>query len=337
MRPALGTLKRMFTAWAGRDPLTRIAAADKDGDYPGDAEGLSSDEDEDDEFSTTITNDTISGGDAYAKPSITTTKAAAKTAEAAVEFIGPLLQQAGEERERAYRRDGALWCSGLSWKMNNGVTSGQTPQMAVPVAVATAGADDPPPRPPATVDTTEARESADRSLASFLAFALSALAVISPKSSVVVYDSSDESKDTAACAAAAPCSSSSDCDETVALARAEGRLVELIVNGATAVDLQLVLLHRYRASYAKRMRGGRLGKEKGKEVNPSPRPPGVPLKRCFFDQSRLGELLASSDGVQDVSLGVSALAHLVSRAIQGCYVFVGTCFSKILDFTFICE
>lgn len=322
----------MFTAWEGKDSRTRTVAADNDdADYSGnegDTAGSSSEEDEDDEFSTSVTNDAIGGGNAYAKPSTATTEAAEKTAEAAVEFIGPLLRQADEERERAYHRDDAL-CSGSSWEMVNGVTPGRASRTAGPAAAAAAGADGPPPPPPppaaavaAAADTTEAQESADRSLASFLAFALSAIAVISPKSSVVVSDAGAESKDAAvaaaaAAAAAAPCSSSSDCDRAAALPRAEGRLVELIVNGATAVDLQFLLLHSCRASYAKRVRGRRLGGEEGEEVYPPLRPP-APLKRNFWDRSRLGELLASSNEVQDVSLGVSALAHLVSHAMRWC-------------------
>lgn len=347
MRPALGTLRRIFDGWAGKDPRTRnvetkvpATGGDDTGGDDDEPADLSSEgeEDEDDEFSTAMTTDAIGGGDDYAKLSPGTREAAVKTAEAAADFIGPLLRRAGKERERAYQELNdalPLSSSNPGCKVAAEATPEDTleatrPTLA-PAPTATVASEDGPRTPPMAPEDAakkvEAQEAADRSLASFLAYALSALSMVAGKSSVVVSESDTESKGTpiadptaasAPVGSAASCASSSDSDEAESLAKAEGRLVRLIVSSASAIDLQFVLLHAFRASYAKRVRERRSGERAGRPDHPPARQP-VPLPRSFHDRSRLGELLASGDDLHGVNLGVSAVAHLVRHVFQGAF------------------
>ncbi|CAM9810162.1 unnamed protein product, partial [Scytosiphon promiscuus] len=184
-------------------------------------------------------------------PSHTAYQAATAAAEIAAGFAGPLIEQAYEERT-------LLVCG--------------TKQAPAAAASPHPPAEGPAPAPaPASgsVDHGEAAVASDKSLAAFLGFALSALE-LTAETSVCTSAATAAATAAAAAANAAAAYDSASAPPTRgledeglsaaavgeaagALARAEERLVGLVINGpdaSSSPDLQFVLLHGYRLAHA---------------------------------------------------------------------------------------
>lgn len=158
-------------------------------------------------------------------PSEIACEAAAAAADAAVDFVAPLIKQVSAERIRAL-----------------------SDEKAEVVTVAEAGEErrrhvldfdrmtDVASAPPVN-GASEILAASDRSLVAYMGFALSAL------------DTASETSARAASVSVTP----DDYPRRAALARAEERLVELIMNNPVIdIDLRFILLHSCRVSYANR-------------------------------------------------------------------------------------
>lgn len=288
-RPALGTVRRIFSSSVA--VAKRTGAVAVNGEITDEEYGGSNSEDgdeEDDEFSSRFCID-VNGEDGYARISDAASKAAVQAAEVALDFIGPLLRQAGGERARAQILEASPSSCPFGAKAFPGTTPASTNGM------------------PAATCKRKYEEAAERSLASFLAFALSALAMVSEKSPVV-YCGDSGAQDIAVGADASRLYDS-DRGPAFALSEAEGRLVELVAGDVAFVDLPFLLLHSYRVAYVERFRRRRRERALAGEVE------DFSSTRSACARWRLGELLASSDELQEVNVGVSTLAYLVSQSL----------------------
>lgn len=198
-------------------------------------------------------------------------EAAASAAMAAIDFAAPLLVQARAERVSAFSAAATT------------VVEGHYAREEAPERTGSG----------ATARKATAMAAADVSLAAYIGFALSALELAA------------ETSPCATAATAGPTLGLEHSASAETLARAEETLVGLVIGGP-AVDLQFVLFHGCRLSYAgriKRRNGGQEGEReqwKGASSN------------CG-GLARLGELAVT--GAMPWGLrGVSTLAYLVRRA-----------------------
>lgn len=139
MRSALGALRRFVAV--GGDPAEGRETHEAEGSPREDADGKSSDG----------IVDPPGPEEGYEDPPPAATKAIARAAEMAAAFLGPLIQQAGEERARASTRVNLEACT------RQGATGAEAPA------------------------AEEEGSAADQSLASCVGFGLSALGIISAR------------------------------------------------------------------------------------------------------------------------------------------------------------
>ena len=146
-------------------------------------------------------------------PSYEAYEAAAVAANAAVDFVGPLLEQTSADRVRALNEEAVVPAADRA-----GSTAGTTVNGVAGILAAS-----------------------DRSLVAYLGFALAALEAASETSACVASSAAAAAHDSSAPGGGAP--------PATALARAEERMVALVM-GAPAIDLRFILLHGCRLSYA---------------------------------------------------------------------------------------
>lgn len=235
--------------------------------------------------------------------------AAALAAETAMDFAGPLVEQACTERA-------LLSCAPTVATVavaGRGEDERSRTTAVVTGARSTAGC---------PTQSEEAASASDLSLAAYIGFALSALELAAETSTCTA--AAADSGSTAPTSSAGPAASVVDGlatprtlqgveDKTPAvevLAKAEERLVELIIDGPVSfLDLQFVLHHGCRLSHADRTKRRRLrkgdGEERGRERA------SLSSSGCGVGLVGFGE--ATVRGALPWTLGgVSSLAYVVS-------------------------
>lgn len=154
-------------------------------------------------------------------PSEIACEAAAAAADAAVDFVAPLMKQVSVERTRA-----------LSDGKSESVNEAEAGRHVLDFDIMTDVANTAP-----VNGASKILAASDRSLVAYMGFALSAL---------------DVALETSPLASSVPVTPG-DCPPAAALARAEERLVGLIMdNPVIDIDLRFILLHSCRVSYANR-------------------------------------------------------------------------------------
>lgn len=208
-------------------------------------------------------------------------EAAASAAETAVAFVGPLLEQACAEG--ALARDGAaLEASAAAQDPEK--QSGKGERSAYPGAGNVA--------------------ASDLAVAAYTGFALSALEISAETSASVAATATAP----AATAAVSPAQASLESDSSafaMKLAKAEERLVGLVMS-SPAVDLPLLLLHGYRLSFDDRVKARGKG---GGEATGSERPASCVSRGGL---AGLAELTITGSSPWTLQ-GVSSFAYLVRR------------------------
>eukprot|EP00903_Cladosiphon_okamuranus_P007765 g7520.t1 len=255
-------------------------------------------------------------------------EAAARAAETAIEFVGPLVEQACAERGKLGRgpkkkRAREAGRGGEGRPPGGGRLAGAKESGAVDGPVGWSGED---------------MSASDLSLAAYLGFALSALELAGEASACIASASSAASAagSTASGSAAAAASSAASAvavgapsarlppseEESVeALAKAEERLVGLIIGGpvASPFDLRFVLLHGYRLSYADRVKRRRADEGGDDGADGEERVPGRGKGRGRSSLSAVGGggLVGLAEAAVGGALpwtlgGVSTVAYLVA-------------------------
>ena len=240
-------------------------------------------------------------------------EAAASAAETAMEFVGPLVEQACAERENLARgpTEEPKTDRGGDRRSVGGAHSAGAKNGAVGGPVGCSWED---------------VSASDLSMAAYLGFALSALELAAERSACMAA--------TAATAAASPASPAAPSapppveeksEVMEALTKAEERLVGLVIGGpvTTSVDLQFVLLHGCRLSYAdrdKRRRVDEGGDDDGDEEERVPGP-ARGRRRARLSRGRGGGLVGLAEAAVGGALpwalgGVSTVAYLVSEAMK---------------------
>ncbi|CBJ33291.1 hypothetical protein Esi_0455_0005 [Ectocarpus siliculosus] len=277
LRPALKAAKRVGLVAAAGDapaePGLRQKSSGSDADEDPDDDGTGRDRGEEPPPPPPLLP--TADGD---MPSSAAYDAAASAAETAADFIGPLMEQASAERA-------LLAVSGLPT-----AGRGEGRPAAAAVAASAGGSGH-----AVGSGEKEGVSASDLSLAAYIGFALSALE-LAGETSVCC---------TAAAAAAAAATGSEDNPAAgESLARAEERLIGIVVD--SPLDLRFALLHGCRVSYAsgvkRRRRKSEGGGEEGKSQLPAARLGGA-----------VGLAEAAVNGALPWTLrGVSTLAYLVA-------------------------
>ncbi len=253
-------------------------------------------------------------------PSRATFEAATSAAEAAIDFAGPLIEQACAERAALLRFGKGEAAA------KTGSAEGQS--LATGDSANVGGTSGSPAR------SEEAASASDLSLAAYLGFALSALELAAETSTCTAGAAGDGGAAITASAAAAPGTppgppglkdDQAAAGARAALARAEERLVGLVVGGPAApfLDLRFLLLHGCRLSHADRAERRRTrtrtrtresGKKDGGQERGRGRGAGSSTGGGSGGPVGLGE--AAVGGALPWTLaGVSSLAYLVSRGL----------------------
>lgn len=221
---------------------------------------------------------------------------AASVAEEAISFIGPLLEQAYTERMQA--RDAAEALDGAGrLRAEDDCALRDVNKMAF-------------------------ERASDISTAAYLGFALSALELVAETSVCVSAAAAAANTVSVVSTAESDTTGLSDTDAALPstagpvevtpaarLAKAEERLVEVVLSGSTA-DLQFILAHSNRLSYSKRLEQRKCGDdrdcERGEEVKETQRVSSI----RSVGLTRLGDF-AVSGPLPWTLQGVSCLAYLV--------------------------
>lgn len=282
----------------------------------------------------------------HAMPSRAAFEAAASAAETATDFAGPLIEQACAERAALLR-----FGPGGGAAANSGRVEGRS--LAAGNSANVGDTSGSPARP------EEAASASDLSLAAYVGFALSALELAAETSTCTAGAAGDGGAATASAAApsaasrpvaAAPGAPPAPPDleddraaaARAALARAEERLVGLVVGGSAApfLDLRFLLLHGCRLSHADRAERRRRRRSKSGKKNDGQGigrgwgagfPPGGSGGPVGLGEAAVGGALPWT------LAGVSSLAYLVSKGwIQGqgrtvvASAFCGWCGTRVL-------
>eukprot|EP00752_Nemacystus_decipiens_P002905 g2703.t1 len=308
--PALKATKRVAESGAGSPPQRRHAGdmSDNGGDSCGEGDGDGGDRQQ----GTSSQPSPPVAAEHEHVASRAACEAAASAAETAAEFVGPLLEQASAERDNFVRdsteggpttdRGGG---EGLSLEREAGSAGAQNG-----AAGSQAGW------------SGEDVLASDLSLAAYVGFALSALELAGETSACMAAAAP------AAAVATPPDASTSalppfDGEKSAAvetLARAEDRLVGLVIDGPITApfDLQFVLLHGCRLSYADRgkrrrlQEGGEGDGDRGERVR-GPERERASLSAGCAGGGLFGLAGAAVDGALPWTLGgVSMVAYLVA-------------------------
>ncbi|CAM9146830.1 unnamed protein product [Pylaiella littoralis] len=250
----------------------------------------------------------------HGMPSRAVYVAAALAAETAMDFVGPLVEQAYTERALLSRAPMVAAAAAAA------AGHGEDGQLRT-IAVATDA------RSTANCPTRsrEAASASDLSLAAYLGLALSALELAAETSACTAAAAAVDSASTAPASSAARSADSvvdgvatsraqqgfeDKAPAVAALAKAEERLVGLIIGGPVDfLDLQFVLLHGCRLSHADRAQRRRLREDDGEETGRERA--GLSSPGCVAGLVGVGE--AAVSGALPWALGgVSSLAYVVA-------------------------
>lgn len=217
-------------------------------------------------------------------PSEIACEAATAAANAAVDFVAPLIKQVSAERTRALSDEKA--------EVVTVAEAGEGRRHVLDYDMMAAATNASP-----VNSVSEILAASNRSLVAYMGFALAAL---------------DAASETSACAAASASASATpgDCPMAAALVRVEEQLVGLVMNNPVIdIDLRFILLHSCRVLYGNRDK--RRGKGDGKQETEG----YLAMRSARQGYASFGDL-ALTGAMPWTLRGVSCLAYLVRNSLR---------------------